>query len=102
MRGYGKAGVVDAIREAGGEVYAITSEPQSLAGNAQNDWETGLEHVGYPHQEIAGACADRGWLILFTNDWGGEIVESGPTWVSDPKGYFQPGVLGLSREGRVL
>jgi hypothetical protein len=102
LRGYGKAGVVDAIREAGGEVYAITSEPQSLAGNAQKDWETGLEHVGDPHQEIAGACADRGWLCLFTNHWGGDIVESGPTWVSHPKGYFQPGVLGLSREGRVL
>jgi hypothetical protein len=102
LRGYGKAGVVDAIREAGGEVYAITSEPQSLAGNAQEDWETGIEHVGDPHQEIAAACAGRGWLTLFTNDWGGDIVESGPTWVSHPKGYFQPGVLALSREGRVL
>ena len=102
MRGYAKAGVLDAIREAGGEVYALTSEPQSLANNAQQDWETGLEHVGDPHQEIAGACAERGWLSLFTNDWGTDIVGAGPSWVSHPKGYFQPGVLALSGEGRVL
>lgn len=102
MRGYRKKGVVDAIREAGGEVYAITSEPQSLASNAQKDWETGIEHVGDPHQEIAGACAERGWLSLFTNNWDGQILESARTWISHPKGYFQPGVLALSREGRVL
>lgn len=102
MRGYGKSGALDAIRKAGGEVYAITSEPQSLARNAQQDWETGFEHVGDPHQEIAGACAERGWLSLFTHDWGNDLVASGPTWVSHPKGYFQPGVLALSRESRVL
>lgn len=102
MRGYGKAGVVAAIREAGGEVYALTSEPQSLASNAQADWETGFEHVGDPHQEIASECAERGWLALFTNDWGPDILGSEPSWVSHPKGYFQPGVLALSREGRVL
>jgi hypothetical protein len=102
LRGYGKAGVVEAIRMAGGEVYAITSEPQSLADNAQREWETGIAHVGDPHHEIAGACADRGWLSLFSNDWGSDIVGAGPTWVSHPKGYFQPGVLGLGREGRVL
>lgn len=100
MRGYGKDGVVDAIREAGGEIYAVTSEPQSLAHSAQEDWQTGFEHVGDPHQEIAGMCAQRGWLSLFTNDWDGDIVES--SWISHPKGYFQPGVLALSRERRVL
>ena len=102
MRGYGKAGVVDAIRQAGGEVFAITSEPQTLAGNAQESWQTGLEHVGDPHHEIAGACAEQGWLSLFRNKWDGDILQSGPTWLSHPKGYFQPGVLALSREGRVL
>ena len=100
MRGYAKAGVVDAIREAGGEVYAITSEPQSLARNAQEDWETGLEHVGDPHHEVASACGERGWLSLFTNDWADGLLQS--TWRSHPKGYFQPGVLALSRNGRVL
>ncbi len=100
MRGYAKAGVLDAVREAGGEVFAVTSEPQTLARNAQEDWQTGLEHVGDPHQEIAGACAQRGWLSLFTADWGDEFLVK--EWVSHPKGYFQPGVLALSREGRVL
>ncbi len=102
MRGYGKAGVVDAIRQAGGEIYAITSEPQSLAGNAQEHWETGFEHVGDPHHEILDACRDRGWLSLFTNDWGTGFADPSDHWASHPKGYFQPGVLALRREGRVL
>ena len=45
--------MIDAVRKAGGEFYAITSEPQSLARNAQADWETGLEHVGDPLPQIA-------------------------------------------------
>ena len=104
MRGYAKEGVLDAIRRAGGEVYAVTSEPQTLAKNAETDWETGLEHVGDPHQEIAGECAERGWLSLFTHDWGGTDNNRfiAADWVSHPKGYFQPGVLAVSREGRVL
>jgi len=102
LRGYGKAGVVDAIRAASGEIYAITSEPQSLASNAQEDWDTGLVHVGDPHQEIASECRERNWLSLFTNDWGDDILGAGTSWATHPKGYFQPGVLALSREGRVL
>jgi hypothetical protein len=101
LRGYGKEGLVEAIRKAGGEVYAITSEPQSLATNAQQDWETGMVHVGDPHQEILGVCRERGWLSLFTNHWRGRIVDS-ISWVSHPKGYFQPGVLALRGNGRVL
>jgi len=102
LRGYGKDGVVEQIRAAGGEIYAITSEPQSLATNAQTDWDTGFMHIGDPHQEILGEAKERGWLSLFTNDWGDDLVASGNTWMSHPKGYFQPGVLALSREGRVL
>ncbi len=101
MRGYRKQGVVDAIREAGGEIYAITSEPQSLASNAQQHWETGFEHIGDPHQKISDECTDRGWLSLFTQDWGDTFTLEAD-WVSHPKGYFQPGVLALSRTGRVL
>jgi hypothetical protein len=100
LRSYGKNGVVDAVRAAGGEIYAITSEPQSLASNAEQHWETGFEHVGDPHHEISGECTDRGWLSLFSNDWGDGF---GPTgWTSHPKGYFQPGVLALRSTGRVL
>ena len=102
MRGYKKDGVVAAIREAGGEIFAITSEPQSLARTAQEDWETGFEHVGDPHQEISGQCSERGWLSLFVHDFGGEFVAEASSWVSHPKGYFQPGVLALSQNARVL
>ena len=90
------------MRAAGGEVFAITSEPQSLARNAQEDWATGLEHVGDPHHEIADVCRDRGWLSLFSNHWDQGIVGAESTWMSHIKGYFQPGVLVLSGEGRVL
>lgn len=102
MRGYTQAGVVEAVRAAGGEVFAITSEPHTLAKNAQDDWETGLEHVGDPHQEIAETCRERGWLSLFTNDWDGTKLGEPSEWRSHPKGYYQPGVLALSRSGRVL
>ncbi len=102
MRDYGKAGVVEAIREAGGQIYAITSEPQSLARSAQDDWDTGFEHVGDPHQEIAATCTERGWLSLFTNRWEDGFVQGASSWISHPKGYFQPGVLALNRSARVL
>ena len=102
MRGYAKAGVTEAIQAAGGGVYAITSEPHSLARNAQEEWETGMVHVGDPHQEIAQTCRDRGWLSLFTNDWDGDGIGVTGEWRSNPKGYYQPGVIVLSREGRIL
>jgi hypothetical protein len=102
LRGYQHDGVVDAIREAGGEIFAITSEPQSLARSAQEDWETGFEHVGDPHQEISGQCTERGWISLFTNHFGDDLVADELSWVSHPKGYFQPGVLALSPSERVL
>ncbi len=102
MRGYKHDGVVDSIREAGGEIFAMTSEPQSLARNAQEDWDTGFEHIGDPHQEILGQCTERGWLSLFRNDFGEDFKPEGGSWISHPKGYYQPGVLALSREARVL
>jgi hypothetical protein len=102
LRGYQHDGVVDAIREAGGEIFAITSEPQSLARSAQTDWETGFEHIGDPHQEISGQCAEHGWISLFTNHFGDDFVGEERSWVSHPKGYFQPGVLALSPSQRVL
>jgi hypothetical protein len=102
LRGFGNDGVIEAVRQAGGELYAITSEPQSLATNAQEDWETGIVHVGDPHQEIAGECARRGWLSLFTDHFPGQQEDAVASWVSHPKGYFQPGVLVVSRDERVL
>ncbi len=62
-----------------------------------------MEHVGDPHHEIVAVCAERGWLSLFTNDWGkGSFGVGKISWTSHPKGYFQPGVLALSNEERVL
>lgn len=102
MRGYQHEGIVDAIREAGGEIYAVTSEPHSLALNAQEHWETGFDHVGDPHQEILAECSDRDWLSLFIWQHAADSPAQKSRWISHPKGYFQPGVLAFSREGRVL
>jgi len=104
LRGYQKEGVVDAIRAAGGGIYGITSEPQTLASEAQESWELDFPLIGDPHHEIAGACRARGWLDLHVNtvmDASGKFSRGHDAAVH-PKGYFQPGVLALSREGRVL
>lgn len=102
MRGYDRDGVVEKIRATGGEIYAVTSEPHTLAREAHADWETAFEHVGDPHHEIAGACAERGWLSLFSADWGDNLHGDDDDWISHPKGYYQPGVLVVDRERRVL
>lgn len=94
--------MVDKIRAAGGEVYAVTSEPQRLATLAKNDWELNFETVGDPHHEISGACQDRGWLELIVNTEVGITALQADSIYSHPKGYFQPGVLALNSSGRVL
>ena len=96
-------GVVEKIRAAGGEVYAITSEPQHLANQAHEHWELDFENVGDPHQEISRTCSERGWLTLYANRGDLEFLQRGADWeVEHPKGYFQPGVLALTNAGRVL
>jgi hypothetical protein len=102
LRGYHEDGVVDAIREAGGEFYAVTSEPHSLALNAQKQWESDFDHIGDPHHEILADCKERDWLSLYI--WQRSDGLKGPEneWVSHPNGCFQPGVLVFTREGRVL
>ena len=100
MRGYLKSGVADAIREAGGGIFAITSEPQSLAAEAEETWSFGFPAVGDPHHEILGACRERGWLDLFVNTESALLTTK--SWAAHPKGYFQPGVLALTNEERVL
>ena len=103
MRGYQKD-VVQAIRSAGGEIFGITSEPQTLASEAGKSWGLQFPLVGDPHHEIAGSCRERGWLDLHVNthaDQHGMIARDidPPT---HPKGYFQPGVLALAREPGAL
>ena len=56
-----------AIRSAGGEIYGITSEPQTLASEAAESWELDFPLIGDPHHEIADACRERGWLDLYVN-----------------------------------
>ncbi len=104
MRGYIDSGVVDEIRAAGGEVYAVTSEPQTLADRAVPGWDLNFATVGDPHQEIAQVCRERGWLDLFVNpdptflQRHSQVLDFMPT---HPKGYYQPGVLVLTQDGRV-
>ncbi len=100
MRSYRKSGVVDKIREAGGEVFAITSEPQHLATEAEEDWEFGFPAVGDPHHEILEICRERGLVEIYANENYGHL-RSRP-WASHPKGYYQPAVLGLAKDGRPL
>jgi len=91
---------VDRIRAAGGEVFAITSEPQTLASEARLHWELPFESVGDPHHEIAAECRERGWMHLFVNQDIGLLENTG--FAAHPKGFFQPGVLAVARGGRVL
>ena len=100
-----KEGVADKVRAAGGELYAISSEPQALSDRAAHEWSLGFEAVGDPHQEISDTCCERGWLDLFVNERLEFLQASADAsdWsVSHPKGYFQPGVLALDANGRVL
>lgn len=100
-----KEGVAEKVRAAGGEIYAISSEPQALATRAADDWHLDFETVGDPHHEIANACRDRGWVDLFVNERMEFLRASSfeadftPT---HPKGFFQPGVLALDGNSRVL
>ena len=94
----------DAVRKAGGRIFAVTSEPQTLASEAQTGWELDFDAIGDPHHEIADACRERGWLDLLVNrrvDFFRRMTRMTP-WVSHPRGYFQPGILAVARDGRVL
>jgi hypothetical protein len=99
-------GVAGKARAAGGEIYAISSEPQALADRAATDWQLDFETVGDPHHEISSACRERGWIDLFVNERLDFLRASAGRpldWVpTHPKGYFQPGVLALTGDGRVL
>ena len=101
MRGYGESGVAKAIREAGGAIFAVTSEPQTLASEAQMHWELEFPSIGDPHHEIASECQERGWLHLFVNRDAETILEQ-TGFATHPNGFFQPGILAVASDGRVL
>jgi len=99
LRSYEEEGLLAEVRAAGGEVFAITSEPQTLADEAQADWGLSYATVGDPHHEIRDELAARGWLDIFYNE---DFDVLGRQWASHPKGYFQPAVVALDRDRRVL
>ena len=88
------------IRAAGGEVYGITSEPHSLAAEAEDAWDMSIPVIGDPHHEIREDLRTRGWLEVFYNRDYGHLRERG--WANHPKGYFQPAVIAIDKTGRVL
>jgi len=104
LRGYQKQGVVEAIRSAGGEIFGITSEPQTLASEAGESWGLNFPLVGDPHHEIADQCRERGWLDLYVNTAAdqGKMIARDIDPPTHPKGYFQPGVLALTPDHRIL
>ncbi len=95
-----KSGVLDAVRAAGGELFGMTSEPQSLASEAEEAWEIGFPCVGDPHHEIRDQLQERGLVEVFANEDYGHLGTR--AWASHPKGYFQPAVLALAQDERVL
>jgi len=100
LRGYGESGVVAAIRESGGAIFAVTSEPQTLASEARAHWELEFPSIGDPHHEIASECRERDWISLFVNR--DEAIFEQTGFATHPNGFFQPGILALASDGRVL
>ena len=97
------SGVVAQVRAAGGEVFAIISEPQHLADQAYEHWDLNFLTVGDPHQEIPRTCSERNWLTLYASKGGLDFLQKGADWkIEHPNGFFQPGVLALTGSGRVL
>ena len=81
-------------------MFGVTSEPQTLASEAEQEWETRFPIVGDPHHEIREECSERGWLDVFYNEDAGHLRER--KWASHPKGYYQPAVVAVHRTGRIL
>ena len=74
-----------------------------MADQANKHWELDFENIGDPHQEISKTCSERGWLTLYANRGDLEFLQRGADWdIEHPKGFFQPGVLALTNESRVL
>lgn len=92
--------MVEEIRAAGGEIFGITSEPHSLASEAEDAWEISIPVIGDPHHEIREDLKARGWLEVFYNEDYGHLRER--SWASHPKGYFQPAIIAIDENARVL
>ena len=91
---------MEEIRAAGGEVFAITSEPQTLATDAEQAWDFRFPAIGDPHHEIREELKNRGWVDVFFNEDYGHLRER--QWASHPNGYYQPATIALTKTGRIL
>ena len=91
---------MQAIRDAGGEVYGVTSEPHSLASEAERAWDMSIPVIGDPHHDIRQDLKRRGVIDIFYNTDYGHLRERG--WASHPNGYYQPAVVALHRSERIL
>ena len=89
--------MLEEIRAAGGEVYGLTSEPQSLAAEAETAWDMSIPVIGDPHHEIRKDLSERGWIDIFYNEDFGHLRER--AWADHPNGYYQPAVIGLRKAG---
>lgn len=81
-------------------MFGITSEPHSLASEAEDAWDMNMPVIGDPHHEIREELKTRGWLDIFYNEDYGHLRER--DWASHPKGYYQPAVIAIDKSGRVL
>ena len=91
---------MDEIHAVGGEVFAITSEPQALATEAEDDWAFQFPAIGDPHHEIRETLKKRGMLDVFYNTDYGHLRDR--EWASHPNGYYQPAVIALTKKSRIL
>lgn len=56
--------------------------------------------IGDPHHEIRKELKARGWINVFHNPDYGHLRDRG--WASHPNGYYQPAVIGINSDGRIL
>ena len=92
--------MVAEVRAAGGEVYGVTSEPHSLASEAEKAWDMSIPIIGDPHHEIRKDLKARGWIDIFYNEDSGHLRER--DWTHHPNGYFQPAVIALAETSQIL
>ena len=92
--------MTEEIKAAGGAVFGVTSEPQTLAGEAEHAWALEFPIVGDPHHEIRHALRERDWLNVYHNEDYGHLRER--EWADHPNGYLQPAVFAISKSRQIL
>ena len=91
-------GIVDPEKALADGVNTDTSDLQLILCGTREGQDLCLrERFQVRPRDEAG-----GFEVTHIPNWDDDLVASGNTWMSHPKGYFQPGVLALSRDGRVL